>query len=43
MCIRDSPYTAWLRFVGPLMIKIFALAAVFIVISIHFGEAFNFT
>ena len=43
LALGRVPYTAWLRFAGPLMLKIFALAAVFIVISIHFGEALNFT
>ena len=43
LALGRVPYTAWLRFAGPLMLKILALAAVFIVISIHFGEALNFT
>ena len=39
LALGRVPYTAWLRFVGPLMIKILLLAAVFLVLSIHFGEA----
>jgi hypothetical protein len=31
------------RFVGPLLIKIFALAIVFLVLSIHVGDAVGFT
>ena len=31
------PYTVWFRFIGPLMLKILALAAAFIVFSVHFG------
>ncbi len=39
LALGKVPYTAWFRFVAPLMIKILLLAAVFIVLSIHFGEA----
>ena len=39
LALGKVPYTAWFRFVGPLMIKIMGLAAVFLVLSIHFGEA----
>ena len=33
------PYGAWLKFVGPLLLKILALAVVFLVLSVHFGDA----
>jgi uncharacterized ion transporter superfamily protein YfcC len=36
------PYVAWLRFVGPLLVKLFVLATVFLVLSIHFGAAVGF-
>ena len=39
LALGKVPYAAWFRFVGPLMIKIMLLAAVFLVFSIHFGEA----
>ena len=39
LALGKVPYTAWFRFVGPLMLKILVLAAVFIVLSVHFGEA----
>ncbi|MDJ0905245.1 MAG: TIGR00366 family protein [Woeseiaceae bacterium] len=39
LALGKVPYTAWFRFIGPLMLKILALAAVFLVLSIHFGEA----
>ncbi len=39
LALGRVPYTAWFRFVAPLMLKILLLAAVFIVLSIHFGEA----
>jgi len=43
LALGKVPYTAWFRFVAPLMLKILALAAVFIVLSIHFGDAVGFT
>ena len=43
LALGRLPYTAWFRFVAPLMLKILALAAVFIVLSIHFGDAVGFT
>ena len=39
LALAKVPYTAGLQFIGPLMLKILALAAVFIVFSIHFGGA----
>ena len=39
LALGRVPYTAWVRFVGPLLLKIFALAIVFLIVSIHFGEA----
>ena len=39
LALGRVPYTAWFRFVAPLMLKILVLAAVFIVLSVHFGEA----
>ena len=43
LALGKLPYTAWFRFVAPLMLKILVLAAVFIVLSIHFGDAVGFT
>ena len=43
LALGRVPYTAWVRFVGPLLIKIFALAIVFLVLSIHIGDAVGFT
>jgi len=37
LALGRVPYTAWVRFVGPLLLKIFAVAVVFLVISVHFG------
>ncbi len=36
LALGRVPYVAWLKFVMPLMLKIFVLACVFIVLSIHF-------
>ena len=37
-----GPYAAWFRFCGPLLLKLFAMAAVFLVVSMHLGSAFGF-
>jgi uncharacterized ion transporter superfamily protein YfcC len=37
LALGKVPYLAWFRFLWPLMLKILLLAAVFIVISIHWG------
>ncbi len=42
LALGKVPYTAWFRFVGPLMLKFLLLAAAFLVISVHFGEAVGF-
>jgi len=39
LALAKVPYAAWFRFVAPLVLKIFALASVFLVISIQFGPA----
>ncbi len=39
LALGRIPYTAWFRFVGALMLKIMALAAIFLVLSIHIGDA----
>ncbi|MEM9404138.1 MAG: TIGR00366 family protein [Pseudomonadota bacterium] len=39
LALGKIPYSAWVRFIGPLLVKIFALAAVFLVITVHFGDA----
>jgi uncharacterized ion transporter superfamily protein YfcC len=42
LALGKVPYAAWFRFVGPLLLKLFALAAVFLVVSMHIGTAFGF-
>ena len=39
LALGKVPYAAWVRFVGPLMVKILLLAAAFLVFSVHFGDA----
>ena len=42
LALGKVPYAAWFKFVGPLLLKMFALAAVFLVVSMHIGSAFGF-
>jgi uncharacterized ion transporter superfamily protein YfcC len=42
LALGKVPYAAWFRFVGPLLLKIFALAAFFLVLSMHIGGPFGF-
>ena len=38
LALGKVPYTAWFKFVMPLLGKIFGLAIVFLIVSIHFGS-----
>ncbi len=38
LALGRIPYSAWVKFVGPLLLKIFALAIVFLVLSVHIGD-----
>ncbi len=42
LALGKVPYAAWFRFVGPLLLKLIAMAAVFLVLSMHVGSAFGF-
>ena len=42
LALGKIPYGAWVRFIGPLLLKLFALATVFLIASIHVGHWFNF-
>lgn len=42
LALGRIPYGAWVRFLWPLLVKIFALAIVFLIASIHLGSLFNF-
>jgi uncharacterized ion transporter superfamily protein YfcC len=43
LALGKIPYGAWVRFVMPLLAKIFALAIVFLVLSVKFGELVGFS
>jgi uncharacterized ion transporter superfamily protein YfcC len=43
LALGKIPYGAWVRFVTPLLVKIFALAIVFLVISVRYGEQIGFS
>ena len=43
LALGRIPYGAWVRFIAPLLVKIFAVAVVFLILSIHIGEAVGFT
>jgi len=42
LALGKIPYGAWVRFVGPLLLKLFAMAIVFLIVTIHLGDAFGF-
>lgn len=42
LALGKIPYGAWVRFVTPLLVKLFALAIVFLVATVHLGDAFGF-
>lgn len=39
LALGRIPYGAWVRFVVPLLVKLFALAIVFLVLTVHIGDA----
>ncbi len=38
LALGRIPFSAWVKFVGPLLLKIFALAVVFLILSVHIGD-----
>ena len=42
LALGKIPYTAWVRFTAPLLLKLFAMAIVFLIASIHLGGAVGF-
>ncbi|MEJ8567194.1 YfcC family protein [Elongatibacter sediminis] len=42
LALGRIPYGAWVRFITPLLLKIFALAALFLVLSLHFPAGLGF-
>jgi uncharacterized ion transporter superfamily protein YfcC len=43
LALGKIPYGAWVRFTAPLLLKMFALAVVFLILSVHFGDAVGFS
>lgn len=42
LAIGRVPYSAWVRFVVPLLVKFFALAMMFLIFTIHYGDIVGF-
>ncbi len=42
LALGKVPYAAWFRFAGPLLLKLLALSAVFLVVSMHVGSRWGF-
>ncbi|MGB5720572.1 MAG: TIGR00366 family protein, partial [Woeseiaceae bacterium] len=42
LALGKVPYAAWFKFVAPLLLKMFALAALFLVLSMHLGPIIGF-
>lgn len=42
LALGKIPYGAWVRFIGPLLLKLFALATVFLIVTVHLGDTFGF-
>ncbi len=38
LALGRIPYGAWVRFVGPLLVKLFLLAIAFLIFTVHFGD-----
>ncbi len=42
LALGKIPYTRWVRFVFPLMLKLFALAIVVLILAVKYGDAWGF-
>jgi len=42
LALGKIPYGAWVRFVTPLLLKLFALAVVILIMTVHLGDALGF-
>ncbi len=42
LALGKIPYTRWVRFVTPLLLKLFALAIVVLILAVKFGAAWGF-
>jgi len=43
LALGKIPYVQWVKFVTPLLVKLFALAAVALVFTVHFGDLVGFS
>jgi uncharacterized ion transporter superfamily protein YfcC len=43
LALGKIPYTRWVRFVMPLMVKLFALAIVVLILAVKYGDSWGFT
>ncbi len=42
LALGRIPYTRWVRFVAPLMVKLFLLAIIVLILAVKFGDAWGF-
>jgi len=42
LALGRVPYSAWVRFIGPLLVKLLLVAMIFLILSIHIGAAVGF-
>lgn len=43
LALGKIPYTRWVRFVTPLLLKLFALAIIVLILAVKYGDAWGFT
>ena len=43
LALGKIPYTRWVRFIMPLLVKLFAMAILVLILAVRFGESWGFT
>ncbi len=43
LALGKIPYTRWVRFIMPLMVKLFALAIIVLILAVRYGDSWGFT
>jgi uncharacterized ion transporter superfamily protein YfcC len=43
LALGRIPYGRWLRFTGPLLVKLLAVAVVMLILALYIGDAVGFT
>jgi uncharacterized ion transporter superfamily protein YfcC len=43
LALGKIPYTRWVRFVTPLLVKLFALAIIVLILAVKYGDSWGFT